>query len=204
MLIAFEGIDGAGTTTQSRRLYERLIRDGHSAMLTREPSDGPVGAMIRQAIARRVVGADGAVLADESIALLFAADRMDHARSVWGPRVAAGDLAITDRYVHSSLAYQSVGCPLDWVAEINRFAPDPSLVIFLDAPVDTCLQRVHLRGGVRDIYERRDVLVNVAAAYEDAFARRPCVMERLDATASVDEVHDAVWLRVERALRERS
>ena len=189
MFIVIEGLDGAGTTTQARMLAAALRELGHSVHETREPSDGPVGNQIRHALARRLTLPGGASLAPETIALLFAADRIDHLRAEVEPALERGQLVISDRYVHSSLAYQGVQLAPDWIAAINRNARPADLVVFVDAPVDVCLARVEARGGVRDIYEKQEFLESVAAGYEAAFDLRddPCV--RVDGTQPIDDVH---------------
>src|SRR4051794_39709628 len=105
--IVIEGLDGAGTTTQTERLATRLREEGHRVLTTREPSDGPVGMLLRQALTGRLTlpGAH-APLADETLALLFAADRTDHLASRVEPALGRGEVVLCDRYVLSSLAYQ--------------------------------------------------------------------------------------------------
>ena len=90
--IVLEGIDGAGTTTQTSLLAARLRRDGVHVRTTREPSDGPVGTVIRQILAGRIVGAGGRAPGWATMALLFAADRMDHVESEIEPFVSAGGI----------------------------------------------------------------------------------------------------------------
>src|SRR5579864_7294663 len=109
LFIVLEGLDGAGTTTQLVRLAERLRRAGERVVATAEPTDGPIGALIRQALRRRLVHRDGRALTDESLALLFAADRVDHVAGEIEPALARGQHVLCDRYVLSSLAYQGSG-----------------------------------------------------------------------------------------------
>ena len=106
--IVLEGIDGAGTTTQCARLAARLRAGKAPVRTTREPSDGPVGATIRQILAGRVVGAGGRAPGWATMALLFAADRADHIDAEIEPFLSTGGTVISDRYDASSLAYQSV------------------------------------------------------------------------------------------------
>ena len=101
---------------------------------------------------------------------------------------------VSDRYYHSSLAYQSLTMPLEQVAALNRFRA-PDLTVFLDVPVDVCLERIGRRGGPREIYERRDRLQRIAEAYEavlDLVMERGEHVVRLDGTRSPEAVHNAI------------
>src|SRR3954464_11602121 len=107
--VVLEGIDGAGTTTQVARLAERLRKDGGQPVrVTREPSDGPIGSLVRQVLTGRIVIPGGRAPGGATMALLFAADRMDHVESDIEPFLGQGGIVVSDRYDASSLAYQSV------------------------------------------------------------------------------------------------
>src|ERR1017187_1840709 len=106
--VVLEGIDGAGTTTHVARLAERLRASRVPVRATREPSDGPIGTLVRQVLTGRIVVPGGRAPAWATMALLFAADRMDHVETEIEPFVASGGTMISDRYDASSLAYQSV------------------------------------------------------------------------------------------------
>src|SRR4051794_7439187 len=97
--IVFEGLDGAGTTTQAQRLVEALRAAGLPAHFTREPSDGPIGTLLRQALTRRLTLPEGRRLTPETLALLFAADRMDHLAAEIEAQQARGTWIVCDRYV---------------------------------------------------------------------------------------------------------
>ena len=187
MFVVLEGLDGAGTTTQVERL-SRAWSD-REVLVTREPTGGPVGRIIRQ-----VLGADPDAPRMESLPWLFAADRSDHLFRTVEPALARGATVVSDRYYHSSLAYQSLTMPLEQVAALNRFRA-PDLTVFLDVPVDVCLERIGRRGGPREIYERRDRLQRIAEAYEavlDLVMERGEHVVRLDGTRSPEAVHNAI------------
>jgi dTMP kinase len=174
--IVLEGIDGSGTTTQSKRLAEELERRGAPALWTCEPTAGPVGKLIRQALQRRLTAEDGATprsLSWSALALLFAADRIDHVDAVVEPALAQGRTVIRDRYVLSSLAYQSVTSPegeaaVPWIRALNARAIRPDLTIVLDVPEDVAAERRALRGGPPELFEIRDVQRRLAEAYARA------------------------------------
>ncbi len=193
MFIAFEGLDGSGGTTQLGLLATALVAAGRRVVRSREPSDGPVGTLIRQQLA-------GGQIGDAVFGHLFAADRRDHLDRVVIPALDRGDVVLTDRYFLSSLAYQSLTLGLDRVWALNAEFPAPDAVVMLDLPVDACLQRVASRGGTRDRFETLDQLRRVADAYEAAITRcrlRGDNIVRIDARGTADEVHarvrGAVW-----------
>ena len=140
---------------------------------TAEPSDGPIGRMIRQVLREEQMGADGTRMNARSIAALFAADRADHLASEIEPALARGEDVICDRYVHSSLAYQGVETDLDWVASLNSVMPPPDLILFVEVPVEVASQRRAKRAEDAEIYEADPFLAKVADAYRVAQRIRP-------------------------------
>ena len=110
--IAIEGIDGSGTTLQTRLLADWLAARGHTVLETREPSHGPIGVLVRERLSVR-----SAPLEPAALALLFAADRLDHLAREVVPAIARGAVVLSDRYLLSSLAYQSLDCDAAWVRE---------------------------------------------------------------------------------------
>jgi dTMP kinase len=167
--IVLEGLDGAGTTTQSRLLGERLRREGRRAHVTAEPSGGPVGALLRQVLQKRVNGGAGDGFDARALALLFAADRLDHLAAEVLPRLAAGEDVLSDRFTLSSLAYQSIttGDPA-WVEEINRRARAPDLTLFLRVRPGLALGRRRGAGTTPELYEVDAFQRKVARSYERA------------------------------------
>lgn len=150
--IVFEGTDGSGKTTQMKLLKEYLEEKGVPCRLTHEPTQSPIGELLKSCMA-------GAIQADEyTIAALFAADRLNHVFHPEEGIAAALDEGITvlcDRYYFSSLAYNGGFVPLDWVQELNRPAMEqlsPDLVVFLDLTAEESMERVNRRKN-RERYE---------------------------------------------------
>lgn len=189
--IVLEGIDGAGTTTQTERLAAALRADGHAVVTTREPSDGPIGTLIRQALTGRLVLPGGAgPLAPETLALLFAADRTDHLKAKVLPALEAGKIVISDRYVLSSLAYQGLSLPMDWVEAVNGHAVDPDLTLFVGVNPEVAARRRAARGGAAELFEADEAQRRIAKQYVAAIRRREKRerIVRLDGEQSVESV----------------
>jgi dTMP kinase len=169
-LIVLEGIDGAGTTTQRERLAAWLSSLGYIAHCTGEPSTGPVGRLIRSLLSATAEPFDV-----EAMALLFAADRRDHVVREFLPHLQAGHLVLCDRYLLSSLAYQTTaGVPRDlvWLANTASVGiATPDLTLLVDVDVDVAVQRRQRRGSIAEIYDDTQVQARVAATYRAEFAR---------------------------------
>jgi dTMP kinase len=198
--IVLEGIDGSGTTTQAARLAASLRASGHAVVSTREPSDGPIGVVLRQALTRRLVG-----LSDRTLALLFAADRLDHLASVVEPALAQGKVVVSDRYVLSSLAYQGMRLPLRWVETLNAAARPADLTLFLEVDPRTAARRRQGRGGTDELFDADEVQRAVARAYGRVVRKhtRAQRVVRLDGRVSPDEVAREILSRVRAVLPRR-
>ncbi|MBN2798005.1 MAG: dTMP kinase [Deltaproteobacteria bacterium] len=195
MFLVLEGLDGAGTTTQSARLVQWLGGLGLAVQPTREPTGGPVGRLIRTTLR----GEPGSPRV-ESLPWLFAADRADHLHRLVEPALARGAWVVSDRYLHSSLAYQSLTQPMEQVLALNATFRAPDLTLFLDVSVDACLRRIEARTDApREIYEERERLERISALYQqglDLLIARGDRVVRLEGELSVDEVSEAVRARV--------
>ncbi len=196
--LALEGIDGSGKSTQLQLLLERLRARGVECCGTREPSDGPVGAMVRQILTGRVT-ADHRVIAG-----LFAADRLDHLvnrRDGILEQVRSGVTVVTDRYYFSSYAYHSVDVDMDWVIDSNRLSAEllrPDATIFLDVPVRRALERIGQNRSHTELFEKEDRLTATREKYLEAFERLRDkeTVAVIDAGGDVETVAERVWAAV--------
>ncbi len=198
--MVIEGLDGAGTTTQTAELVRRLAERGIAAEATAEPSRGPVGALIRLVLGHRLGGGGGRPFDRAALALLFAADRLDHVASEIEPHLVAGRWVVSDRYALSSLAYQALDLPQPFVEAINARAPRPDLTLFLDVPADVALGRRQSERANLELFEQLDLQRRVATAYRKAFGRRGVVgpAVKLDGRRPIAEVADAIEREVTR------
>jgi dTMP kinase len=191
--IVLEGLDGAGTTTQAGRLHDWLTSRGAASFATREPTAGPVGKLIRQLLAGP---SDPAGRSERAMALLFAADRAVHSVEI-ARRLAAGAHVVCDRYVFSSVAYQTLDAAItpEWVAEANSGCAVPDITFLLEVPAAVCLERIAARDDGRTIYERRDLLEAIAKGYERLrafYTERYGELVTIDGTRSPEDVQAAI------------
>jgi len=201
-LIVIEGLDGAGTTTQVRLLRARLSRE-RTAYVTHEPSEGPVGLLIRAALEHRVR------VDDATLAALFAADRMDHLYHTVGEggiaaHLARGEVVLTDRYHLSSLAYQGMTLDWTWIWDMHARCIRPDLTLFLDVPVAVCLERIASgRGAHFELFENREALTRARESYLASIKRLRRLGETIaivDGDAPPEQVHARIWAHVETLL----
>lgn len=197
-LIALEGLDGSGKTTQAARLADRLRQAGHRVTLTAEPTRGPIGRLIRDWIAVTPAETLPAPPDPSALALLFAADRRHHLATLVEPALKRGGWVVSDRYLLSSLAYQSLAPKLDlaWLTAINRFARPADLTIFLRLPVDECVARLTARPEQADIYEIVGQLRRIDRNYRRGLRHLTATGQRavsIDARGPIDQVRDRVW-----------
>ena len=193
--LVLEGIDGSGTTTQLDRAVAYVSSLGHPAVATREPSAGPIGRLLREALLGRLGMPNGAGMDGRSMALLFAADRVDHLQREVEPHLAAGTTVISDRYLLSSLAYQAEEAERDWVLGLARGILRPDLTLLLDLPIDVAAKRREAAGRPLERYDADSYLAKVSANYR-ALACQDSSVVVLNGAMSKDEVADAMCLAI--------
>ena len=198
--VVLEGIDGAGTTTQVAQLADRLRGDNVAVRTTREPSDGPIGTLVRQVLTGRIVVPGGRAPDWTTMALLFAADRLDHVESEIAPFVAEGGVILSDRYDASSLAYQSIVSgqegdgAVEWIRSLNKHARRPDLTIVLDLSAELAAERRARRGEAAQLYEQNEVQRALVAFYKDLAKHMPDDrIVLVNATGTRAEVHERIY-----------
>lgn len=194
--VVFEGIDGAGTSTQMRLLAER--DSGKKIAFTAEPTERPTGKFLRQILA------GNEKVSPQTAAYLFAADRAEH---LWGQggivdQTKNGLTVVSDRYLFSNLAYQGVTCGEDLPKTLNSPFPLPQLLFFFDISAQKSLERVEKRGEAKEIYENEKFLSDTASRYR-AIINQYKKLENsgmriveLDATLPKEKISDLIWKEI--------
>ncbi len=202
--VVFEGLDGAGTTTQLKLLEEKLKNRGVKVFATAEPTDSAIGRLIRSALRKEIA------VEPETLALLYAADRNEHLYGKDGvvEHIEAGDTVICDRYLYSSIAYQSVNCDSDYIKCINKDFLRPDLLFYINTPVDECLRRITNRNQNAELFERAEYLKSVADNYnwvmtslkfapDDKWDKKNPVTIEIDGERPPEAISDGVFLLVQ-------
>lgn len=156
-LIAIEGIDGSGKTTQAHHVQSALQARKLVVMRTKEPTTGHWGQVLRDS------AVTGRLSLEEEVET-FIKDRKEHVENKINPELAAGHIVIVDRYYFSSMAYQGAragarGITPEEIMQLNeRFAPEPDLLVILDIDPKTGLKRIKTRGDRANHFEKTDTL----------------------------------------------
>ena len=193
--ITFEGIDGSGKSTQISLLKEKIEQTGASCYETAEPSTGPIGSMLRQFLS-------GRIKADEdTLAALFAADRLDHLKNKTDgicTKIEQGIHVICDRYVLSNYAYQGVRVPLEWVMQLNHAANEtlrPDCHIFIDIDPELAMERMAKNRFHTDLFETKERLTEVRNCYLSLIEQLSTTEQIIiiNGNQSVEQIADEIW-----------
>lgn len=209
LFIVIEGIDGAGTTTQTTRLAQQLATSNVPALPTHQPTRSAIGQLLRQSM-RTDITQHEVLPIWSTMSLLFVADRMNHLAQVIEPALQAGTTVVCDRYDYSTLAYQSIAAKqagvethvsLPWLQALNRFALRPDLTIVLTLPLQTAKARRDARGEHDELYENETMQAQLCETYLKISHFFPTdeILE-IDGSVSIDDVAAEVWQAVEKTL----
>ena len=197
--ISFEGGEGAGKTTQIRRLAARLEPVVGEVVLTREPGGSAGAEALRELLVR---GATDRWSPLSETLILYAA-REDHLERLIRPALARGAWVLSDRFADSTRAYQGAGggAPVDFIIALESAvvgAARPDLTLILDLPVDEGLARATARGGGEERFERKERSFHerLRQGFLDIAQAEPhrCIV--IDATAPPDAVAERIWRSV--------
>ncbi len=189
LLVAFEGVDGAGKTTQATLLQDRLRAMGFEAILTKEPTDSEYGRRIRQIAREGRIG----ITAEEELDLFLKDRELDVTETIV-PVLSRGGIVLMDRYYFSNIAYQgALGLDSALIQRVNeeRFpTPDLTLLFVIDPEASTRRISEGREGGTNLGYEKLDFLKQVEAVYEGI---QSVGLTRIDATRTIPEVSEQIW-----------
>jgi dTMP kinase len=193
--IVFEGIDGSGSSTQARLLYDYLILNSKKTILTSEPSVGPIGNLIREIHTLRVNISDDRDIREKLLSYLFAADRYDHLyNSINGilTKLNEGYYVISTRYFLSSFAYHVVKeDDYESIHLLNEKFPLPDHTFYLDCPVRCSLDRIS-SSRMPDLNEEESNLNRVSKNYAKAISEYKGILSIIDGTLNPKIIHNQI------------
>ncbi len=193
--IVFEGIDGSGSSTQAKFLYEYLLLNRQKTILTSEPSVGPIGNLIREVHTLRVNISNDRCVREKLLSYLFAADRYDHLyNSINGilTKLNEGYYVVSTRYFLSSFAYHVLEeNDYESVRLLNEEFPLPDYTFFLDCPVQCSLERIS-SSRVPDLNEEESNLNRVSKNYKRAISEYKGRLSIINGTLNSDVVHNQI------------
>jgi dTMP kinase len=227
--IVFEGGDGTGTSTQCERIQKKFresyffpqeekdlskgsfaaegkvnylsAQQNEQCFLTFEPTDGPIGKIIRSALKKDLF------IKPETLARLFAADRNEHLYQANGiiERCSRNEIVVSDRYTPSSLVYQGIECGEALPAKLNQDFPLPELLFYFDIDPEIALERIGKR-DFRECYEYLDFQIEVHKRYKKIigeYADSGVKVIIIDASKSVETISDEIWETVKQTFSAR-
>jgi len=187
MFIAFEGLDGSGSSTQSRLLAERLEKNGKPSLLTKEPtSDSPIGKLIREILQHKWSASP------EGLQLLFSADRAEHLKNEIEPALEGGQVVITDRYLFSTLAYGGMNVDMEWLKTLSKNFRLPDITFLFKLAPEECINRIAGRGSDYELFEKAEKLAKIWENYEK-IAEDFANIHVIDATKAIEEISEEIW-----------
>lgn len=199
--ITLEGIEGCGKTNQVCLLEKFLVKKGHKVVLTREPGGTPIGDQIRKIL----MATENKRLCPVAELLLYAAGRNQHVEELICPSLRAGKIVVCDRYADATEAYQGAArridrTIIDQMYNVATGGLKPDLTILLDCPAKIGLKRARERNiienkvGVEDRFEQEELEFHerVRRGYLDIAKREPNRVKVIDASGSIEEVHQNI------------
>lgn len=189
--IVLEGLDGSGTTTQMTRLVNKFEREGLPAFGTFEPTGGPAGLLIREILGKRVK------VEPSTLAYLFVSDRNEHLKAEKEGILSLSQkrYVVCDRYLFSSLAYQSLECGYEFIYSLNSGFPLPEYCVFLDVPPEVCQNRISGRSR-KELFEDLEIQNQIHTNYKRAFADLVPIgikFLEIDGTLPAEEITEKIW-----------
>ena len=189
--IVLEGLDGAGTTTQLNNIDSALKKIGREVYRTFEPTDGPIGRLIRDVLQHKHD------LEPKSVSKLFVADRFEHIYGKHGIKenLKNDSIVLCDRYFFSSLAYQSIECGFDFVHNINSDFPLPEHLFFISVPVEICQERINKRGDAKELFDAKEFQILVEKNYNlalDKYRDSDMKIHIIDGTKSPENITNEI------------
>ncbi len=187
LFVAFEGLDGSGSSTQVDLLKDRLRKDGIKAFDTKEPTNNIIGGIIRGALTREIA------FSPEGLQLLYAADRSHHLKREIIPALEAGHTIITDRYHFSTIAFGSLKLDYNWLVELSKYFILPDITFFIEVSPKECLRRINKSRLNKEFFEEEEKLKSVLKYYKKLVNDKKFGIFRVDGEREPQVIHEEIY-----------
>lgn len=182
-LVVFEGIDGAGSTTQAELLFKNLESKGYRVVKASNPTESPIGKLIRIILQKKFK------VSAATLQLLFCADRSNFLDTEVIPAINEGKIVVCDRYVFSTLAYGALELRSYWLKNIQKDFRDADITFLVDIPANVAMKRLSKRPNL-EFFEKEKILQRVRKNYLELAKGRNVIV--LDGTKPQMEIADEV------------
>lgn len=194
MFIAFEGLDGSGSSTHSAAIAQRLREDEYDVVLTKEPTDNVIGGIIRGVLSHKLT------MTPETLQLLFSADRGHHLMEI-EPWLKEGKIVMTDRYMMSTFAFGSLSIDdPEWLKALNSKFKEPDLTILIKVDPEECIRRINASRGRTELFEDVDKLKKIWKRYEELSKELHNVII-IDGNPGIKEVQENIYEVIKKRLK---
>jgi len=193
-LIVFEGIDGAGLTTQAELLEKYLKEKKYEVVITKEPTNNLIGGLIRAALKKEWL------TSNRTLQLLFSADRAHHLEKEIIPALENGKIVISDRYFISTIAYGMIELEKDWLKALNSKFLLPDAIFIIDVPVEVSIERIKASRFRFELFEEKKKLEKIRNNFlELSKEYKNCFV--INGNRSIEEVHKEIVKIVKEKLK---
>ena len=194
VFIAFEGLDGSGSSTQVEILTKNLNSLGIQSIATKEPTNNIVGGLIRGVLTKEWR------TSPEGLQLLFAADRAHHLKFEILPALESGKVVITDRYFFSTIAFGSLNMDTDWLVDLNKKFPIPDITFLIKVRAVECISRISQSRNRFELFEEEKKLKRVWKTYELLAKNKKNNIQIIDGEQKIDEIAKEILNILERKI----
>lgn len=197
VFIAFEGLDGSGSSTQVDLLVKRLSESGIFAFATKEPTNNLIGGLIRAALTKSWAPSA------ECLQLLYTADRAHHLLREIIPALEKGNVMVTDRYLFSTIAFGSIDLDKKWLIEINSRFILPDITFFVRVSPRVCIKRIGKSRNEFELFEEEKKLAKVLKTY-DELAKGDYGFVVLNGENNIRQIEEEVFLHVSKLIARKN
>ncbi|MDO8513519.1 MAG: dTMP kinase [bacterium] len=198
LFIAFEGLDGSGSSTQVEMLRKRLVKEGYKTFITKEPTDNLVGGLIRGVLTKQWE------MPPDGLQLLYAADRAHHLRFKIIPALEKNNIIISDRYAFSSIAFGALSVDFDWLEDIYKNYIYPDITFLVKSSPKTCIERIASTRLSFELFEEEEKLRKIWRNYAKLLKNPKNKMVEIGGEQPVEKVAEEIWRKMKKVLAGKS